>query len=137
MKKAYLLAALALGAASVSAQDTEASKNAVCINLKSGEAQYVAFTEKPLISVTSEGLVVTNTETNATVCSTPLSEVAAITATYHDFDGGTTSIDSLASETGRQVKAIYDLTGKQVQTIEPGKVYVIQFTDGSTKKAGR
>lgn len=133
MKKVLLLAALALGAASVSAQDSEASKNAVCITLKSGEAQYVAFTDKPLISATSDGLVVVNQETSKAVCTLTLADVETISATYHDFS--TTGIGALSEETGRKVTAAYDLTGKKVERIEPGKVYVLKFSDGSTVKA--
>lgn len=133
MKKYLLLSALLLsGAAGSYAQDVgEPSRNAVCIALSSGDAQYVAFSTHPLISTSGANLVVANAETGQQTLVLALADVASITATSHDF---TTAIDQMAQETGREIKAIYDLQGQEVTTIKPGRVYIIKYTDGSTKK---
>lgn len=128
------LAALSLfSAASVSAQDTgEKTRNAVCVTLKSGDAKYVAFTSGPIIQSANGSLTITPTTGEEAPVTVELSSVGTITAVYHDFS--TDGISGLATETGREVKAVYDLNGRPVSRIIPGQVYILKFTDGSTKK---
>lgn len=134
MKKYLLLSALLLsGAVGLSAQDTAGpSRNAVCIALSSGDAQYVAFSSNPLITTSGSDLVVTDSQTGQQALAIALTDVASITATSHDFTP--TGIEGLARETGREIKAVYDLQGRQVSSIRPGHVYIIKYTDGSTIK---
>lgn len=131
------LAALSLfNAAAVSAQDTaEESRNAVCVTLKSGDAKYVAFTENPVINAADGNLTVAPKGGTGKPVVVELSSVGEITAVYHDFS--TDGIDGLSAETGREVKAVYDLSGRQVSKVVPGQVYVLKFTDGSTKKTAK
>ena len=128
------LAALALfGAATVSAEDTgEKARNAVCVLLKSGDAKYVAFEENPVIEAADGNLTVTGKTAGQNPVVVELSEVGTISAVYHDFT--TVGISSLSAETGKEVKAVYDLGGRQVSRIVPGQVYILKFSDGSTKK---
>ena len=135
MKKLMFLAALALsGAGTVSASGTGVdARNAVCVMLNSGDAKYVAFTENPVIEAKDGCLVVAGKTTagqNSVVVE--LADVGTITAVCHDFSTGI--VAGLSSETGKEVKAVYDLSGKRVSSIVPGQVYVLKFTDGSTKK---
>lgn len=134
MKKLMFLAALTLfSAATVSASDTaENARNAVCVTLKSGDAKYVAFTEDPVIQTADGSLTVTPKDDGKNPVVVELANVGTITAVYHDFS--TDGIDGLSTETGREVKAVYDLSGRQVSKIVPGQVYILKFTDGSTKK---
>ena len=129
----FLAALSLLGAANVSASDTsENARNAVCVMLKSGDAKYVAFTEDPVIQTADGRLTVTPMSADQSSVVVDLSNVGLITAVYHDFS--TDGIDGLSAETGRAVKAVYDLNGCKVSKIVPGQVYILKFTDGSTKK---
>lgn len=137
MKKLLFLAALLTGgAATVSASDTSGSTlNAVCVTLTSGDAKYVAFTEDPVIETSDGKLTVSPKGAGQTPVVVELAEVGKITAVYHDFS--TDGIGGLSAETGRNVKAVYDLSGRQVREIVPGQVYILKFTDGSTKKTAK
>ena len=128
------LASLALlGSATVSLADTvEKTRNAVCVTLKSGDAKYVAFAEAPVINASDGKLTVAPKNDAEAAVVVELSSVGTITAVYHDFS--TDGIEMLSGETGRKVKAVYDLRGRQVIKIVPGQVYILKFTDGSTKK---
>ena len=117
----------------MSASDTsENARNAVCVMLKSGDAKYVAFTEDPVIQTADGRLTVTPMSADQSSVVVDLSNVGLITAVYHDFS--TDGIDGLSAETGRTVEAVYDLNGCKVSKIVPGQVYILKFTDGSTKK---
>ena len=128
------LASLALlGSATVSLADTvEKARNAVCVTLKSGDAKYVAFAEAPVINASDGKLTVASKSGAEAAVVIELSSVGTITAVYHEFS--TDGIEMLSGETGRKVKAVYDLSGRQVSKIIPGGVYILKFTDGSTKK---
>lgn len=136
MKKLQLLLALLIGGATVSfAQDAgETTRNAVCLTLTSGDTEYVAFTTNPKITTSEGNLIVTDTENNKTTLSKSLSEIASITAVYHDFSS-TNGLNGLTQETGKTVEAVYDLAGRKVSAVQPGKVYILKYTDGSTTKA--
>ncbi len=135
-KLLFLAALLSTGAAGLSAADnSEKALNAVCVTLKSGEAKYVAFTEKPVIQAQDGELQVTGSEDQSKLVIAPFADVDVITAVYHDFD--TDNIEDISSETGRTVDAVYDLSGKKVNKILPGQVYLIKFTDGSTLKTAK
>ncbi len=137
MKKLLFLAALlSTGVAGLSVADNPSNAlNAVCVTLKSGDAKYVAFTDKPVIQAINGELQVTGQEENTQLVVAPFTDVDVITAVYHDFT--TDNIENISSETGREVKAVYDLSGKQVKKILPGQVYLIKFTDGSTLKTAK
>lgn len=130
----FLAAQALLCTAPVLAQTADAtSRNAVCVLLGSGDAKYVAFKENPVINSTDGKLVVTDMETKKQLLLADLSDVSSITAVYHDFT--VTSIEGLSKDTGKEVKAVYDLSGKPVKEVLPGQVYILKFTDGSTVKA--
>lgn len=131
MRKYLLLVALALGAAGASAEDAqEASRNAVCITLKSGDTQFVAFTQQPVISAANGKLTLTSAADKAQLAVAELTDVATITAQYHDFstDGVTrVKVD------GNAVEEVFNLDGTRATSILPGKVYIIK-AGGKTKK---
>lgn len=137
MKKLMFLAALAFsGVASVSVQGAEEpTRNAVCVQLSSGDAKYVAFTDNPVINSKDGKLVVSDLQSQKELLLSELSEVSSITAVYHDFT--VTDIQSMKENLGREVKAIFDLSGKQVSKVIPGQVYILKFTDGSTQKIAK
>ena len=134
MKKLMFLAALSLfGAANVSASDmSENARNAVCVMLNSGDAKYVAFMEDPVILAADGSLTVTPKSASQPSVVVDLADVGLITAVYHDFS--TDGMDEISTATGSTVKAVYDLNGCPVSKIVPGQVYILKFTDGSTKK---
>lgn len=136
MKKSLLLSALLLSSVAVSHAQTasETTPNAVCLTLTSGQAEYVAFTTHPQITTADGQLIVSDAESNATALSKSLADIASITAVYHNFTDPT-GITSLSQETGKTVESIYDLQGRTVTTVQPGKVYILKYSDGSTKKA--
>lgn len=134
MRKLLFLAALAmLSVASALAQDSTKVRNAVCVTLKNGDAKYVAFTNKPLISTEGASLKAVSETDSKTLVICPLADVETITAVYHDFS--TDGIAEVPTGMGKQLKAIFDLSGRKVENIVPGEVYILKFTDGSTKKA--
>ncbi len=140
MKKLLFLAALlSTGVAQLSyADDTEQALNAVCVTLKSGDAKYVAFTDKPTIQALDGELQVVGSEEEKSLVVAQFADVDVINAVYHDFSADQTdAVENISSETGREVKAIYDISGKQVKSIRPGQVYLIKFTDGSTLKTAK
>ncbi len=129
MKKIILLAAVALlSATSVFAQ-TESTKNAVCVTFKSGDAKFVAFTEEPkIIARQGQIFAITSGGTTTKVCD--VIDLDKITAVHHDFTSTGISLPEL--ELGETPK-VYTLDGRQVTTLESGKVYIIK-TSRSTKK---
>ena len=132
----FLVALALFSATTVSASDTaEKARNAVCVTLKSGDAKYVAFVEDPVIQAADGNLTVTPKDAGENPVVVELASVGTITAVYHDFS--TDGVDGLSAETGRAVKAVYDLGGRQVSKIVPGQVYILKFTDGSTKKTAK
>lgn len=131
MKKYLLLAALALGAVGASAEDAqEASKNAVCITLKSGATQFVAFTKQPVISAANGKLTLTSAADQAQLAVAELSDVATITAQYHDF--ATDGVAKVKVD-GGTAEEVFNLDGTRATRILPGKVYVIK-AGGKAKK---
>lgn len=133
MKKLMFLAAsLLCGVAGAFAQNAAAERNAVCIEMKSGEAKYVAFTDEPDMYVAPWEPTTFIVDLNSTSLEMELAQVAKITAVYHDFNA--TGIDQISKEVGRQVESVYDLAGRKVTTINPGQVYILKYTDGSAEK---
>lgn len=133
MKKLMFLAAsLLCGVAGAFAQNAAAERNAVCIDMKSGEAKYVAFTDEPDMYVAPWEPTTFIVDLNSTSLEMELAQVAKITAVYHDFNA--TGIDQISKEVGRQVESVYDLSGRKVTTINPGQVYILKYTDGSAEK---
>ncbi len=135
MKKLMFLAAsLLCGVAGAFAQNAATERNAVCIDMKSGEAKYVAFTDEPDMYVApwETTTFVVDTKTSGTGLELKLAQIAKISAVYHDFTS--TGIDQISKEVGREVEAVYDLSGRKVTTINPGQVYILKYTDGSAEK---
>ncbi len=130
MKKHLLLIATALLTLSghVNATDNEGQKNAVCVSLKSGQTEFVAFTSKPQIKADGGKLYVVSTDDQKQLLIADLSNVEKITATSHDF----TAIGKVTVE-GNTPEEIYDLSGKRVTKIIPGRIYIIKV-NGQTKK---
>lgn len=130
MKKHLLLIATALLTLSghANAADNKGQKNAVCVSLKSGQTEFVAFTSKPQIKADGGKLYVVSTDDQKQLLIADLSNVEKITATSHDF----TAIGKVTVE-GNTTEEIYDLSGKRVTDIIPGRIYIIKV-NGQTKK---
>lgn len=128
----FLAASLLCGVAGAFAQNASAERNAVCIEMKSGEAKYVAFTDEPDMYVAPWEPTTFIVDLNSTSLEMELAQVAKITAVYHDFNA--TGIDQISKEVGRQVESVYDLAGRKVTAINPGQVYILKYTDGSAEK---
>ncbi len=130
MKKHLLLIATALLTLSghANAADNEGQKNAVCVSLKSGQTEFVAFTSKPQIKADGGKLYVVSTDDQQQLLIADLSNVEKITATSHDF----TAIGKVTVE-GNTTEEIFDLSGKRVTEIIPGHIYIIKV-NGQTKK---
>lgn len=130
MKKQLLLIATALLTLSghVHASNSESELNAVCVSLKSGTTEFVAFSKKPQIKADGGKLYVVSTDDQQQLLLADLSNVEKITATSHDFTAiGKVTID------GNTTEEIYDLSGKRVTEIIPGRIYIIKV-NGQTKK---
>ncbi len=133
MKKLmFLTASLLCGVAGAFAQNATAERNAVCIDLKSGQAKYVAFVDEPemYVSPTDAATFIVASKTGE--ISLELTQVDKITAVYHDFNA--TGVDQISKEVNREVESVYDLSGRKVSTIIPGQVYILKYTDGSAEK---
>lgn len=108
----------------------EASKNAVCVTLKSGETEFVAFTKEPVLRSTDGKLVVVSAADNKQLVLAELAEVEKITAAYHDFSGtGAVQVTLDGVTTGE----VYTIGGTKAGTIVPGKVYIIK-SNGKSRK---
>ncbi len=133
MKKLlFLTASLLCGVAGAFAQNATAERNAVCIDLKSGQAKYVAFTDEPYMFVTSSDPKSFMVYSNSSELSLEVGQIEKITAVYHDFNA--TGVDQISKELNREVESVYDLSGRKVTTINPGQVYILKYTDGSAEK---
>lgn len=132
MKKKLLLAALLLGGVVVPtwADDVgEASLNAVCVTLKSGDAEFAAFTDSPKILSADGKLSVVSEADSKQLILADLTDVEKITAVYHDFTTGVVRVDT----DGNTATEVYNLDGTRATTIVPGRVYIIK-SNGTTKK---
>ncbi len=133
MKKLMFLAAsLLCGVAGAFAQNAAAGRNAVCIDMKSGEAKYVAFTDEPDMFVAPWEPTTFLVNLASGPLELELAQIAKISAVYHDFTS--TGIDQISKEVGREVEAVYDLSGRKVTTVNPGQVYILKYTDGTAEK---
>lgn len=136
MKKlTFLTASLLCGVAGAFAQNATAERNAVCIDLKSGQAKYVAFTDEPDMFVPSWDTSSFMVYTNSSEITLEVAQIEKITAVYHDFNA--TGVDQISKELNREVESVYDLSGRKVTTINPGQVYILKYTDGSAEKTVR
>ncbi len=129
MKKQLLLIATALltlaGHASAA---TESEPNAVCVSLKSGATEFVAFSKKPQIKADGGKLYVVSTDDQQQLLLADLDNVEKITAASYDFTAiGKVTVD------GNTTEEVYDLSGKRVTEIVPGRIYIIKV-NGQTKK---
>ena len=126
MKKQLLLIATALLTLTGHARAEEL--NAVCVSLKSGQTEFVAFNKKPQIKADGGKLYVVSADDQSQLLLADLSQVEKITAASHDFTG-------IAKVTvgGDSTEEIFDLSGKRVKEIVPGRIYIIKV-NGQTKK---
>lgn len=130
MRKFLLLSALIVSAVSAFATDVgEASPNAICITLKSGQTEFVAFSQAPQITSDAEKVYVTSTTDNTQLAIANIADVEKITAAWHDLTDGV----SLITVNGETTTEIYNLDGTRVTNIVPGRVYIIK-SNGTTKK---
>lgn len=130
MRKFLLLPALFLGAVSAFATDVgSASPNAVCITLKSGQTEFVAFTQAPQITSDSQKVYVTSTAENTPLAVADVADVEKITAVWHDFSDGIGQVNF----NGETITEVYNLDGTRAKNIVPGRVYIIK-SNGTTKK---
>lgn len=132
MKKKVLLAVLLLSGMVMStfADDVgEASPNAVCVTLKSGEAEFAAFTDSPKILSADGKLSVVSESDSKQLILADLNNVEKINAVNHDFSTGIVRMDN----EGTTATEVYNLDGTRATTIMPGRVYIIK-SNGTTKK---
>ena len=126
MKKQLLLIATALLTLTGHARAKEL--NAVCVSLKSGQTKFVAFNKKPQIKADRGKLYVVSADDQSHLLLADLSQVEKITAASHDFTGiAKVTVD------GNSTEEIFDLSGKRVKEIVPGRIYIIKV-NGQTKK---
>lgn len=119
-----------MGTAGASADNAQrASRNAVCITLKSGDAKYVAFTDEPVISTAGGKLTVVSAADNKSLALADIADVEKITAVYYDFSTGVAKV-TVGDTTTEQV---FNLDGTRATTIVPGRVYIIR-TGNVTRK---
>lgn len=108
----------------------DSSLNAVCVQLKSGDCKYVAFTDNPKIESRGTQIHVVSLTDDKDLALASMDEVDKIMAVSHDFS--TDGIKSVAVD-GKQVEEIYNIDGTRATSIQPGKVYIIK-SNGKTRK---
>lgn len=128
MKKTLLIIASALMTFATATRAADTAPNAVCVSLKSGQTEFVAFEKQPQIKADGGKLYVVSADDQSQLLLADLADVDKITATSHDFTGiAKVNVD------GNDIEEIYDLSGKRVSEIQPGRIYIIK-SNGKTKK---
>ena len=51
-----------------------------------------------------------------------------------DFMGGATGIDAVRTKTDAKVAGIYDMSGRRVETMQSGQLYIVRQKDGTVQK---
>lgn len=127
MKKIILLAAAWLSMLSATAQGM---KNAVCVTKTDGTMEYVALNSSVELA-TSANASLQIMDGDKIVHEIKLNEVKEVTLAEHDFTA--TGIDRIKGlRNNNENVEIYDINGKKVSEVTPGKVYIIK--SGSTVK---
>lgn len=108
----------------------DSSLNAVCVQLKSGDCKYVAFTDNPKIEYKGTQIHVVSLADGKDLALADVAEVDKMMAVSHDFV--TDGIKPVAVE-GKQVEEIYNIDGTRATSIVPGKIYIIKG-NGKTRK---
>lgn len=129
MRKFLLMMAMPFLALSAFASG-ESSLNAVCVQLKSGDCKYVAFTDNPKIESSGTQIRVASLADEKDLVLASTDEVEKIMAVNHDFS--TDGIKSISID-GKQVEEIYNIDGTRATSIVPGKIYIIK-SNGKTRK---
>ena len=132
MKKHLLLIATALLTLSghANAADNEGQKNAVCVSLKSGQTEFVAFTSKPQIKADGGKLYVVSTDDQQQLLIADLSNVEKITATSHDFTAiGKVTVEGNTTEEIVNVKLLADAIGMflRLQSDEARNLFIGRY----------
>lgn len=123
-----MLSAAIMAATTVFAQDTGgASNNAVCVTLKTGVKEYVAFTQQPVIKTVDDKLVVLSASDNKQLVLAEISNLESISAANHDF----TAVSPVTVD-GNKVTEIFNIDGTKATQIVPGRIYIIK-SNGKTK----
>jgi len=129
MRKYLLMMAMPFVALSAFASG-ESSLNAICVQLKTGDCKYVAFTDQPKIESKGTQIHVVSLADDKDLALASMDEVDKIMAVNHDFS--TDGIKSVVVD-GKQVEEIYNIDGTRATSIVPGKVYIIK-SNGKTRK---
>lgn len=109
----------------------DSSLNAICVQLKSGDCKYVAFTDNPKIVSKGTQIHVVSAADQADLVLAGIDEVEKITAVSHDFTP--TGIKDAVVVDGKEVEEIYNIDGTKATQIVPGKIYIIKSI-GKTRK---
>lgn len=128
MRKYLLMMAMPFVALSAFASG-ESSLNAICVQLKTGDCKYVAFTDQPKIESKGTQIHVVSLADDKDLALASMDEVDKIMAVNHDFS--TDGIKSVVVD-GKQ-EEIYNIDGTRATSIVPGKVYIIK-SNGKTRK---
>ena len=73
-----------------------------------------------------------NTYVSFTVTSNDLKNCVTRTITFKDYTTGIKNLETLTLPNG--VKAIYNMAGQQVTSMQSGQVYIVKYTNGESKK---
>lgn len=79
--------------------------------------------------ITSDGF---DTYVSFTVTSNDLKNCVTRTITFKDYTTGIKNLETITLPNG--VKAIYNMAGQQVTSMQPGQVYIVKYTNGESKK---
>ena len=72
------------------------------------------------------------TYVSLTVTSNDLKTCVTRTITFKDYTTGIKNLETITLPNG--VKAIYNMAGQQVTSMQPGQVYIVKYTNGESKK---
>lgn len=73
-----------------------------------------------------------NTYVSFTVTSNDLKNCVTRTITFKDYTTGIKNLETITLPNG--VKAIYNMAGQQVTSMQSGQVYIVKYTNGESKK---
>lgn len=79
--------------------------------------------------ITSDGF---DTYVSFTVTSNDLKNCVTRTITFKDYTTGIKNLETITLPNG--VKAIYNMAGQQVTSMQSGQVYIVKYTNGESKK---
>lgn len=128
MRKTLIFAAL-MAATTVLAQDI-GEINAVCVSLKTGQTEFVAFTEEPVIKTSDGKLIVSSATDNKQIVLADIADVEKITAAYYDLP---TKVGSVV-DTDESIEEVYNIDGTKAAEVVPGRIYIIKTNKKTIKK---